>query len=191
MRQISVKYPCVSTYEKHETWVPYDSRCSLYLLPKRNMCLGTEEIHFFSSFCCFPSTLWSPSRAAGMRLGSKLQHVRFKRHRLEKRGSLAEFAAGFVGESKALYVTCSYLLHAPALLGCQNRKHRWKCGHTENNRARWQVEAENYLQKKAPPELCLSHWGKPWSFERMMVLDALNLSGFPLCSFSEVSTFRA
>lgn len=175
MRQISVKDPCVSTYEEHETWVPYDPCCSLYSLPNRNMCLGTEEIPIFLSFSCFPWTLWSSSRVAGMRLRFELQRVRFRLHRLEKRRSLAVFAAGFLGESKGplrhLWVTCSMLQHpiwyiAWAAKVENTRKTEAYLWTTKSNRARQQVEAEELLEERAQAESHLSHWGKTESFER-------------------------
>lgn len=50
---MNVKYPCVSTYEKHETPVPYHSCSSLYLLPKMTKCRETEETPFPTSILLF------------------------------------------------------------------------------------------------------------------------------------------
>lgn len=131
MRQINVKYPCVSTYEKHETWMSYHSCCSLYLLPKTTKCHGTEEIPLPPQLCCFPWTFWNSLRAAGIRLGFKLQCVKLKLHKLQKWRSLGEFVAGFGGKSQALYaVTCSMSRHP---IG----KVAWaaKVGHTPESQA--------------------------------------------------------
>lgn len=146
MRQINVKYPCVSTYEKHETWMSYHSCCSLYLLPKMTKCRGTEEIPLPPLIVLFSLDL--------------LEFFEGSRDKAGLQAAVCETQASQIAEVKEPWCICcwfwgqkpgplcSYLLHVPTShwkgsLGCQSRTHPWKSGMlwaTKGNRARQQVE---------------------------------------------------
>lgn len=106
------------------------------------------------------------------------------------------------GPSCNLWVTCSMFQHPiwkvawaakvgsipeSRLVGYQEQQEAdlWA---TKSNTAIQQVEAKELPEEIAPAGSHPSHWGKPQSFERPR--DALNLSAFPLRSFSQLSTNR-
>lgn len=139
MRQINVKYPCVGTYEKHETWLPYHSCCSLYLLPKMTECHGTEEIPFHtpppspSSSVVFlgPSgILWEQQRQ-GWASSCCVWNSSYTNCKSE--GALVYLLLVLGAKARPFMQPVSYLLCVPAPhwkggLGCQSMKHLWKPG---------------------------------------------------------------
>lgn len=133
MRQINVKYPCVSTYEKHETWLPYHSCCSLYLLPEMTKCHGTEEIPFSTtpSSVVFlgPSAILWEQQGQGWASSCSVWNSSYTNCKSE--GALVYLLLVLGAKARPFMQPVSYLLRVPpphwkGSLGCQSMKHLWK-----------------------------------------------------------------
>lgn len=193
MRQINVKYPCVSTYEKHETWMPHDPCCSLYSLPKRNMCPGTEEISHFFVIPLFSLDPVKPFQGSRDESGIQATVCKMQATQIKKKSKpcciFCWFCGGKQGPLCNLWVTCSMLQHVA-----------WK--------AAWATREENIPERALIPEdfqeqrsqtasendlRNISSWISVrkafWRNDR--ALDTPNLGIYPPCSFSEVRANRA
>lgn len=175
MRQINVKYPCVGTYEKHETWLPYHSCCSLYLLPKMTECHGTEEIPFHTPpfpppILLFSLDLLESFESSRDKAGLQAAVCEIQATQIAKVKEPWCICCWFWGEKPGplcnLWVTCSVLQHpigkvawaAKVWNTSESQAYLWA---TKSNRTRQQVEAEELLEARAPTGSHPSHWRKP------------------------------
>ena len=87
--------------------------------PKKEYVPWDRGIPPFLSFSCFPWTLWSPSRVAGMRLGFRLQLISSSEKIRKEREPCCIcclFCGGKQGPSCNLWVTCSMHRHPVSMV---------------------------------------------------------------------------
>lgn len=164
MRQINVKYPCVSTYEKHETWVPYHSCCSLYLLSKTTKCHETEEIPFPPLILSFFLDLLEFFEGSRDKAGLQTAVCEIQATQIAKVKEPWCVCCWFwrkkPGPLSSLWVTCSMFQHPTGKIAWaakvgntpESQAYLWAA---KSNRARQQLEAEELLEEIA------SAWSHP------------------------------